>query len=329
MFRLRPYQETDLDTVIDLAHQAQVGMTNLPKNKERLKSMGELSLLSFQEQVSKPTKHFYIFVLEDLQTHEAIGISGIRSITPALEYYQISSITLPRLFEEVPHQFQILERVKYSQGPSEICALFLSEKVRKLGLGKLLSLARFHFMAAFPQRFTDELFADMRGIILDSGDCPFWDGVGRHFLPIPFVKLMELRDQKADPISSLMPELPIYIDLLPETVKNAIGQTHVNTHPALKMLLELGFTPTGEVDLYDAGPRVIAKTTFVKTIKESKTFVIDTIVKELNAPLHLISNERLDFKATLGHLDIKSRAIDKEAAVALEVKVGSIVRYSP
>lgn len=329
MFRLRTFQRSDLDTVIELAHQAQVGMTNLPKNRERLKTMGELSYLSFQEKVLKPKEHFYLFVLEEMQTKQVIGISGIRSITPVLEYYQISSITLPRLFEEVPHQFQILERIKYTHGPSEICALFLSESARKMGLGKLLSLSRFHFMAAFPERFTDEIFADMRGIILPSGECPFWDGVGRHFLPIPFAKLMELRDQKEDPISSLMPDLPIYIDLLPENVKNAIGQTHVNTHPALKMLLELGFSPTGEIDLYDAGPRVIAKTSSVKTIKESKTFTIDKIVKELSSPPQLISNQQLDFKAILGQIDIKSHAIDKLTAEALEVGIGSPIRYSP
>lgn len=329
MFRLRTYQSKDLDAVIDLAHQAQIGMTNLPKNRERLKGMGELSLRSFQEEISKPALHFYIFVLEDAKTHDIIGISGIKSITPVLEYYQVSSITLPRLFEEVPHQFQILERVKYTHGPSEICALFLSEKARQQGLGKLLSLSRFHFMAAFPLRFTDQLFADMRGIIHPNGDCPFWDGVGRHFLPLPFTKFMELRDQKEDPISSLMPSLPIYIDLLPESVKNAIGQTHVNTHPALKMLLELGFSPTGEVDLYDAGPRVIAKTSSIKTIKESKTIIIDSIAKELNAPPRLISNENLDFKSAWGQIDIKSRTIDKQTAEALDVKIGNTIRYSP
>lgn len=329
MFRLRTYQSTDLDAIIDLAHQAQIGMTNLPKNRERLKNMGELSLKSFQEQVKKPALHFYIFILEEVQTHEVVGIAGIRSLTPLLEYFQVSSVTLPRLFEEVPHQFQILERVKYPHGPSEICALFLSEKARQQGLGKLLSLSRFHFIAAFPERFTDQIFADMRGIIHPTGDCPFWDGVGRHFLPLPFFKLMKLRDQKEDPISTLMPTFPIYIDLLPEEVKNAIGQTHASTHPALKMLLELGFSPTGEIDLYDAGPRVLAKTSAIKTIKESKTFIVDNVVKELNTPSCLISNESLDFKSTWGQIDIKTRAVAQETAETLEIQVGSIIRYSP
>jgi arginine N-succinyltransferase len=329
MYLLRTYQNKDLDAIIDLAFQGQLGMTNLPKNRQRLKEMGELSLHSFEEMVAKPSNHFYIFVLEEIETSKVVGVSGILGTTPPLDYYRVTSVNLPRLFEEVPRQFQVLERVKYPHGPSEICALFLSGAYREHGLGKLLSLSRFHFIASFPERFCDQIFANMRGIILPSGECPFWEGVGRSFLPIPFSELMTRRDEQEEPISSLMPSFPIYIDLLPETVKNAIGQTHVNTHPALKMLLELGFSPTGEVDLFDAGPIISAKTSSVKTVKESKTFPIDSIASKLNAPLHLISNTRIDFKAAWGQIDIKSRRIDQKTADLLEVKIGTIIRYSP
>lgn len=329
MFRLRTFQKSDLDALISLAYQGDIGMTNLPKNPERLEEMGDLSCFSFQEKIEKPAPHFYIFVLEDVQNHQAVGISGIRGTTSSLEYFRVSPLSIPPLFEEVSQKSKILKKVKYTRGPSEVCSLFLSPAFREKHLGKLLSLSRFHFIAAFKERFTSKVFADMRGLIHPTGECPFWDGVGRHFLSVPFSELMEYRIQKKEMISSIMPPFPIYIDLLQDSAKKSIGQTHVCTAPALKMLLDLGFSLTHEVDLYDAGPRVISKTTSIKTIKESQTFIIKEIAKEPLPSLHLVSNESIHFKSVFGKIDPGARTIDKETAELLEVKVGSLIRYSP
>lgn len=325
MYRLRPFQTSDLEKVEELAYQAQTGMANLPKNPKRLKAMGELSLHSFQSKISNP---FYIFILENSETKEVLGISGIRKEAAPLEYYRVKSLPLPRLYEEVSHSTPLLERVKYTEASSEICALFLTPSAREHHLGKLLSWSRFYFIAAFPDRFTEQIFANMRGIIHPDGECPFWNGVGRHFLPISYHELMDRRDKTEEPFASLLPSLPIYIDLLPLETKNAIGQTHMNTRPALKMLLELGFSPTGEVDLYDAGPIVMAETPSIKIIKDSQTLVIDAIADEVHAPLQLLSNERLDFKAVFGTLDTSSRTLDRQSAHDLEIDVGSTIRYS-
>lgn len=333
MYRVRPIRESDLEQFIELAFQAQLGMTNLPKNPKKLKQQLEGSLNAFQEDVKAPGNHYYLFALEDTEASTLIGISAIQAKTGLahpLEYYKVTTCTPPKIFPEVPSSYRFLERIQYAEGPSEICSLFLTRAARKEGLGKLLSFSRFLFIASFLERFTKTIFADMRGVILENGICPFWEGLGKHFLPIGFDELMRRRDLDEMAVAKLMPCLPIYLDLLPSSAVSAVGEIHVNTKPALQMLLDQGFKMTNEVDLYDAGPRIIAEKEEIKAIRKATRMKISKIEENLSSSTALIANASLQFRACIAPIrecEDKTLAIQSNAAQALEVDVGDLILF--
>jgi arginine N-succinyltransferase len=57
-------------------------------------------------------------------------------------------------------------------------------------------------------------------------------------------------------IAELMPKHPVYVNLLPQAAREAIGNVHADTAPARAMLEQEGFRYEGYVDIFDAGPTV-------------------------------------------------------------------------
>lgn len=326
MYRIRPVLETDLEAIYSFALQGGLGLTSLPKNKEHLRSLIQNGAKTFTQEVKDP---FYLFVLENEETSEIVGTSAIHGKTSNLNYYKMDKIPLLPLFPEVPAFVVSLTRVDYEIGPSEICGLFLTSNARKEGLGKLLSFSRFHFIAAHLNRFTKEIFAILRGVVDDSGYSPFWDSVGRHFFHVDFKGLMDVRDIDEHAAIKLMPKFPLYFELLPGVAQDVLGNPHPDGKPALEMLLEQGFRKTGEVDIYEGGPRVMADVVNILTIQESKTFQIQSIVEDILQEPVLVSNERLFFHACFGKVDPKIQAIDQKTALSLDVKIGDQIRWSP
>lgn len=329
MYRIRPIEEKDFKALKGLSLDAQLGMTNLPKSDDRLTAILIKSITSFKSDISTPGDEYYLFILEDTSTQKILGVSGIYATTGPLHYFAVNTYTQPALFSDHPTEYHLIERVEYERAPSELCSLFLAPSGRHLGLGKLLSLSRLLFISAFRHRFTDEIFADLRGVIHEDGSCPFWDTVGRHFIPISFKDLMKYRDAGNTDIFSLMPKHPIYMELLPVTT---IGETHLNTRPAMQMLLNEGFEHTNEIDLFDAGPRMIAKIENLKTVMQVRQAKVAKIKKQLTSSPYLISNHDLNFRATIGQVELLSPdtlALDEETMDNLEIKVGDPVDYAP
>jgi arginine N-succinyltransferase len=221
-------------------------------------------------------------------------------------------------------------------GPSEIGTLFLSSAFRGGGNGRLLSLSRFLFMADHPHRFDARVIAEMRGVLTPGGDSPFWEAVGRHFFDMEFARADVLSAADKKFIADLMPKHPIYIPMLPAEVQRVIGEVHVETRPALRLLEQEGFRFGSHVDIFDAGPLVSAPRNEIRTITASRRAVVEDIVAEVGLPeTFLISNARLDVRCCLGHLRTVGDAPDarvelpRDIALALGVRVGDPVRYAP
>ena len=71
-------------------------------------------------------------------------------------------------------------------GNSELCSLFLQAGQRSGVNGRLLSKARFLFIAEFAELFGDKVIAEMRGMSDANGRSPFWESLGRHFFKMEF-----------------------------------------------------------------------------------------------------------------------------------------------
>ncbi len=186
----------------------------------------------------------------------------------------------------IQKQYQVLHLVNDYQGYSEVCTLYLSPEYRQHNNGAFLSKVRFLFMAQFQQRFTEKVIAEMRGYTDSNDVSPFWRSLGVHFFKIDFEEADYLT-AKANKqfISDLMPRHPIYVSLLTKQAQEAIGKTHSKTRSALKILKRENFIFNQQIDIFDGGPVVEAQLSLIKTLRESKVYYLDGVVKTIDKGL--------------------------------------------
>ncbi len=335
MHLVRPIRESDFDDLKNLAGEADVGFTSLPNDADYLNDKIHHSLAAFAKKVLKPRGESYLFALENTDTGHVEGLSGIVSKVGGFEPFYTYKIKTERYTDadlKVNKYVRVLHLSANHDGPSEICSLFISPKARSSGVGRLLSLARFLFMAAFPKRFDKKVISELRGFIDKDGKSPFWEGVGRHFFETDFGCadfLSGLGNKEF--IKNLMPKHPIYIPLLPQAVQDVIGHVHPHTEPALHLLKSEGFVYEDEVDIFDAGPTVSTALTEIRTVRQSRVLRIEALSdKPIKAQTLFVSNARLDFRALAAALKISESGvvIEAQAAKLLEVKVGDELRFS-
>jgi arginine N-succinyltransferase len=331
MIIIRPIKSKDQDIFAEFSFESLLGMTNLPRNRERMLDKILLSETSFEQNIEKPGNEEYYFVLEDLTTGRIGGTCGILSTQSFSYCYRIETLVLQSRHISTPKEIKVLKVVNQPTHASEVCALYLQPTFRYSGQGRLLSLSRFLFVAAHRQRFRKKIVAEMRGYIDQRQISPFWEGIGRHFCDLSFVELMAQFESNHDFVPEILPQFPIYLSLLPKEIQEVIGKTHDSTKPAYHMLLQENFSFNQEIDIFEGGPLLSAHISDIRTIKKSSVAMVDittdTLIGETE---YIISNERLDFRACFGKLQMISKTqaiINEEVANALLIKKGDKIRY--
>ncbi|ARG97349.1 arginine N-succinyltransferase [Legionella micdadei] len=337
MMLFRSARTSDLDAIYQLAEHCGIGMTTLPKDKGLLHNRLDWSCQSFHKAANSPSNEYYLFVLEEPESARVVGTSAIESAIghdAPFYSYKLSKRTRICRSLNIRSDYEILNLVNDYQGSSEICTLFLEPSFRHSHNGLLLSRARFLFMAHFPTRFAPTVIAEMRGISDDAGHSPFWDNIGRHFFHMPFPEADRLTlSTNKQFIADLMPRGSLYVKLLAPTAQAVIGKPHQSTAPAMSILLHEGFRYNNYIDIFDAGPTLEAPRTQIKTISTSRIMTIKNLSDEVSAKRFLLSNTKLDFRATVSQVIINelhsSCIISKKTAQLLEVKPGDCLRMAP
>jgi hypothetical protein len=120
-------------------------------------------------------------------------------------------------------------------------------------------------------RFADRILAELRGIIDERGGSPFWDGVAGRFFGMSFQEADYFNAINGHQfIADLMPKHPVYIAMLPETARTAIGLPHPSGRAAMRMLEAEGFAYEGYVDIFDGGPTMTARTDRVASVANAR-----------------------------------------------------------
>lgn len=337
MMLFRPARESDLDAILQLASHSGIGMTSLPKDKELLQKRLKWSCASFKKRLNSPKFEHYLFVLEDPTNSKIVGTSAIESQTgydTPLYSYKITKRTRICHSLKIRCDYEVLTLVNDNQGRSELCTLFLEPTFRKNSNGLLLSRARFLFIAQYPERFSPLIIAEMRGISDESGNSPFWEHVGRHFFKMSFAKADQLTlTTNKQFIADLMPRNSIYIKLLDPEAQAVIGKPHPSTLPAMNLLLQEGFRYNSSVDIFDAGPTLVAPCDQIRSIATSRIMTIKSISDDVSSKLYLLGTKKLDFRATLSmaifNLEENTCIISKNTAELLQVKLGDCLRAAP
>ena len=334
MFVVRPVKPEDLDVLVELAGATTFGLTTLRMDREQLAERIADSLHGFANLGQKPRGESFLMLMEDLETHRAVGTCGIVSKVGGFEPFYAYRIEASHHQSDelnVLREIPTLHLVAEHNGPCEIGSLFLLPEFRSRGLGRLLALSRFLFMAEFPDHFDPSVIAELRGVIDDQGRSPFWEAIGRHFFDLEFPHADALSMTNKQFIADLMPKHPIYVPLLPPSAQEVLGKVHPKTEPALRLLESEGFSFNGMVDIFEAGPVVSCCRDRVRTIRESTVAVVDDLMKPPDeSPMYLICRQSPGFRAGRAKLTIQRDnriKLGPDAAALLGIDVGDTVRY--
>lgn len=331
-FRVRPVRPEDFHSIYQMAKLTGGGFTNLPPDKATLVSKLERSSKSFARAEDEQRGDLYMFVLEDPKTGKIRGtcqVFGEVGVEQPFFSYHMSTLTQSSPELGKTFRNQMLSLTTDLEGSSEVGGLFLHPECRAGGLGALLARSRYLFMKLHRARFGDRTLAELRGVMDEAGNAPFWDALAGKFFDMSFSEADEFNAVHGTKfIADLMPRTPIYVTLLPESAEAVMGQPHPTGRPALKMLESEGFVFDRYIDIFDGGPTVIAPTDQIRTIRQSTVNKV-TAVRDGGTQKMIVATGRLiDFRACCAMATREpdgGLVIDAEAAELLEVETGDEV----
>lgn len=266
----------DLEGFKQLREIAGAGFTSLMLDDKAFAEKLALSEQSFTANVAAPGPERYFLALEHVETGALVGCAGVKATVGQLPpFFNFRIITEAQFSGVVDKRFDmdILIGVNDFTGCSEVGSLFVRPEHRAGGIGRTLAQSRYMLMATAPQRFNTRVVSELRGVVSPEGVSPFWEAVGRHFFRMDFAeadKLSATTDNQF--ILDLMPQHPIYIDLLPKPAREVIGQCHKDGEGARKLLEWEGFSFSNVVDIFDGGPLMTAQRDHLRTLRECKRY---------------------------------------------------------
>lgn len=331
-FRVRPATGEDFHAIYQMAKLTGGGFTNLPADRGTLVAKLARSDGSFGREEDRQGGDLYLFVLEDPKAGTIRGTCQVFGQVGVVQpFYSYHLSTLTQTSPELGKTFrnQMLSLTTDLEGSSEVGGLFLHPELRAGGWGALLARSRYLFMKLHRARFGERTLAELRGVMDEAGNAPFWDGLAGRFFGMTFPEADEFNAVHGTRfIADLMPKTPIYVDLLADSAKAVMGQPHPSGRAALRMLESEGFVFDRYIDIFDGGPTVTAPTDQIRTVREARFETIAEIGENGTAKMMVAAGRLKDFRAccaSVKKLPRKGICIDPSAAELLEVELGDKV----
>jgi arginine N-succinyltransferase len=307
----------DLEGFKQLREIAGAGFTSLMLDDKALAEKLALSEQSFAAQVAAPGPERYFLALEHIESGQVVGCAGVKATIGKLPpFFNFRIITEAQFSGVVDRRFDmdILIGVNDFTGCTEVGSLFVRPEHRAGGIGRALAQSRYMLMATAPQRFNSRVVSELRGVVSPEGVSPFWEAVGRHFFRMDFAeadKLSATTDNQF--ILDLMPQHPIYIDLLPESARAVIGHCHKDGEGARRLLEWEGFSFSNVVDIFDGGPLMTVQRDHIRTLRETRLVRVRGDAN-LSSGKHALAAVR----ATSGFRCTSTRAVVSGGATQIE-----------
>jgi len=315
--RLRAARLSDLEHLYEMAKLTGGGFTNLPADRKALSSKLERAAEAFANTANELADEQFVLVLEDAQTGAVRGTCQLMSkVGEQLPFYSYRLNTLTQYSKELDRtvRAEMLNLVTDLEGASEVGGLFLHPNERAGGLGLLLARSRYLFVAMHRARFADKIIAELRGIIDERGDSPFWDNVAGRFFGMSFNDADYFNAINGNQfIADLMPKHPVYVAMLDEDARKVIGKPHPTGRAAMKMLENEGFRYDGYVDIFDGGPTMVAVTDGVRSVSESRSAPVIAMDLDEGERAILATGSLSTFRACYG-----ARRFDSEGGIAID-----------
>ncbi len=333
MLIVRPARLDDLKSLITLARLAGPGFTSLAVSDTDLEARLQKSVKSFALKTDQTGDQIYILMLEDVETNEVVGLSAVKSLVGHNKpFFNFKLLNIVQSSSVANRHFnmEIMLLVNEYSRTSEVATLFVHEKMRGTGAGRLISQARYMLIAANRKRFANTVISELRGCVDEDGYSPFWESLGRKFFKMDFNEADKITAETDNQfITDLMPKYPIYKALLSEEAQNVIGKTHPDGGGAKRLLEAEGFRYENCIDIFDAGPTMVAPRDEIRTVRDSRVVTVKMDERKTHTHMALVSNNRIaDFKAVYTGVNIEEEKVclATESMKALDVLEGSQVR---
>ena len=331
-FRVRPACAGDFDAIYAMAKLTGGGFTNLPQDKGALVAKLARSEAAFASTTGAPEGDLFVFMLENVETGDARGtcqVFGRIGIEQPFYSYRISKLT--QTSPELGRTFhtEMLTLCTDFNDCSEVGGLFLHPEARAsgLGLGLLLARSRYLFIRRNRARFADIMVAELRGVIDEAGNSPFWDAIAGRFFGMGFSEADAFNGMHGTQfIADLMPKTPVYTAMLSPEALAVMRKPHPTGEAAMRMLEREGFGNEGYIDIFDGGPTMSAKTDQIVTVAKARDLRVTALCGEADGEKMLVAAGQLaDFAATFAHGHSEpdgTAAINSKSAALLGLKAG-------
>ena len=257
-FLLRAAGPSDHRQILRLARE--LDSTSLPTDSRELAEVLEHSRAAFAGKIRERARAKYVFAAEEISGRRIVAASMIigKHGTPSSPHYYFEvdaderySHTLQRMFR---HSYL---RLRHSMdGPTEIGGLIVAAPMRghPERIGKQISWVRFAYIARNRRRFERHVIAEMLPPTQPGHGNRFWDHYGRLVTGLSYRQADRLSTRDKEFIRALFPDAPIYVLMLPEEIRNAIGEVGEDTRGALRILEQAGLRYLNQIDPFDGGP---------------------------------------------------------------------------
>ncbi|MGB3806892.1 MAG: arginine N-succinyltransferase [Erythrobacter sp.] len=326
-FRLRAARSSDLEHLYEMAKLTGGGFTNLPADRDALSSKLERATAAFANEGEEITDEQFVLVLEERESGAVRGTCQLMTqVGQHWPFYSYRLNTLTQYSRELDRtvRAELLSLVTDLEGSSEVGGLFLHPNERAGGLGLLLARSRYLFIAMHRKRFADRILAELRGIIDERGDSPFWDNVAGRFFGMSFQDADYFNAINGNQfIADLMPKHPVYVAMLDEEARKVIGKPHPTGRAAMRMLENEGFRYEGYVDIFDGGPSMVAATDAVASVAASKEARVTAMDLGEGERAILATGRLTGFRACYG-----ARKLDGEGGIAVDAAAADMLELS-
>jgi arginine N-succinyltransferase len=279
-FTIRAAHLGDLEPLYEMAKLTGGGFTNLPPDRKALARKLERAEAAYANSGDELADEQFVLVLERAENGDVRGTCQMMTqVGRQWPFYSYRRTVLTQHSEALQRtvRCEMLNLVTDLEGSSEVGGLFLHPNERAGGLGLLLARSRYLFIAMHRPRFSERVLAELRGIIDERGGSPFWDGVAGRFFGMTFQDADYFNAINGNQfIADLMPKHPVYVAMLSESARSAIGMPHPSGRAAMRMLEEEGFAFEDYIDIFDGGPTMTARIDSVKSIAEAHA---DTVAR--------------------------------------------------
>lgn len=319
----------DTDALLALACKGGAGLTNLPPDRDALAARLRASAAALVD-AEAPGPIILVLTLGEALIGCGMVFPRVGVDWPFYSYRisrtnQRSAVTGKRV------SFRMLTLTNDLDGYSEVGGLLVDPAFQGRAAGALISRSRYLFIACHRARFGRQVIADLRGVHLD-GRSPFWDAVGRRFYDMPFEQADQLNALTGNQmIADMGPRHPIHVNLLSDEAQAAIGEPHADGRRARELLLAEGFREDGYIDIFDAGPTLIAEIDGLASIRSSLVDRLDRIAPPgTDATDSLIAaHQNADFRVTRAPVacTASGMTIAPETAAMLNLTTSDAARY--